>query len=145
MKLRYEIDGHEVIVNIHEQLVCITNDDAFKNAIASRPVHSVAFLINSLRADYARIYGSVLAIGDDSFAVEIWGHLYAEYCLLKYKTVLRFVFPFGLYNRFLRSCRVFDCGARGKDPNRWVWDILARYRHKIEGWLPKIGSWLASR
>lgn len=145
MTLRYEIDGHEVIVNIHEQLACITNDDAFKSAIASQPVQSVAFLIKSLQVDYARVYGSALAIEDDSFAAEIWGHLYAEYYLLKYKNALRFVFPFGLYDRFLRSCRVFDCGARGKDPNRWVWDRLARYRHKIEGWLPKISSWLASR
>lgn len=145
MKRRYEIDGYEVIVDIQEQLVCITNDNAFKFAIAAQPVRSVAYLISSLRADYTAAYGTALAIGDDSFAVEIWGHLYAEYCLLKYKRVLRLIFLFGLYDRFLRSCQVFDCGARGKDPNRWIWDRLARYRHKIESWLPKINSWLVNR
>lgn len=144
MKRRYEVEGYWITVNMKQGLVGITNDNAFKHAVANQPIPSVTSLIGSIQADYSMLYGTALAIGQDSFAVEIWGHLYFEYFLLKYSKLMRIIFLFGLYNRFLRSCQVFDCGERGKDPNRWLWDRLARYRRKIETWLPKINSWLAA-
>ncbi|RQP17178.1 MAG: hypothetical protein EAS52_09540 [Parapedobacter sp.] len=145
MERRYKVGGYEVIVELNEGLVRIVNNDAFKHAVAVQSTNSVASLIGSIQADYITGYGTSLAIGDNSFAVEIWGHLYFEYFLLKYNKLLRIIFLFGLYKRFLRSCQVFDCGEAGKDPNRWVWDRLARYRRTIESWLPKIHSWLIDR
>lgn len=145
MKQRYEVEGYWVTVDLNQGLVRITNDNAFKHAVAIHPIQSVISLIDSIQAGYSTLYGTALAIGQDSFAVEIWGHLYFEYFLLKYNKLLRIIFLFGLYNRFLNSCQVFDCGEQGKDPNRWLWDWLARYRRKIETWLPKINSWLTDR
>ena len=144
MKRRYEVNSHGITVDLNQGMVCIMNDHAFKRAVAGAPIQSVFALIHSIQTDHSTVYGTALAIGRDSFAVEIWGHLYFEYFLLKYNALLRVVFLFGLYDRFLRSCQVFDCGEQGKDPNRWLWDRLARYRRNIEVWLPKIHSWLTA-
>ncbi|MGK6351414.1 hypothetical protein [Parapedobacter sp. DT-150] len=137
MEKAYRLHDCLMVVGIEEGHIRIANDAAFKRMVTLQPVRAVTQLVNLIKADYQRHYGKPIVITDDSFAVEIWAHLYFEYFLLKYHRLFRFVFRFGLYRRFLRSCEVIDCGERGIDPNRRMWDILAPFRGRIAKWLPK--------
>ena len=132
MQQRYEVGGHWVTVEMSQGLVRIANDRGFKKAVSVQPRDRLVSLIDSIRVDYERAFGRPLAIRRDSLVVEIWGHLYAERLLLKYKRFFQVFLIFGLYKRFLRSCEVFDCGERHKDRNRWLWDRLAWYSDKIK-------------
>ncbi|WP_353197103.1 hypothetical protein [Parapedobacter defluvii] len=131
MNKTYVLDGYAITVVIDKGLVRITNDEALKSVAADQPLTFAERLVDLIRADYQKVYGKTLAISRLSFIVEIDGHLYVEYCLLKYSMLFWVIFPFGLYNRFRRSCEVIDCGERGRDPNRWLWDRLVPLR----GWL----------
>jgi len=133
MNKTYLLYGYAIAVVIDKGLVRITNDEALKSVAAVQPLVFAERLVDLIQADYRGAYGETLAIGRLSLIVEIVGHLYVEYCLLKYSMLFRIIFPFGLYNRFRRSCEVIDCGERRRDPNRWFWDRLVPLR----GWLGK--------
>lgn len=134
MDKTYVLYSYAITAVIDKGLVRITNDNALKSVAAVQPLAFAERLIDLIQADYRRAYGKALAIDPLSFIVEIWGHMYFEYCLLEYSMLFRILFPFGLYNRFLRSCKVIDCGEWGRDPNRWLWDRLVPLR-----------SWLGRR
>lgn len=131
MEKQYFLEGVSVRVKIREGLVCIFNDQALKQAIAIHPEALTRALVKQIKTDYKARYGRDLAIPDDSFTVEIWGHLYADYFLLKYSGLMKSILPFGLYNRLRRSCEVIDCGEHGKDPNRWLWNTAAPCRRVL--------------
>lgn len=137
MEKEYVLFGGSARVRIEEGLVGIVNDQPLRRMVGPQPEVATKALVDLIKTDYAAAYGKALAIADESFTAEIWGHLYFDYFLLKYKSVLRFTLLFGLYNRLCRSCEVIDCGERGKDPNRHVWDAIARYRHWLASRLPR--------
>ncbi len=145
MNKSYVLYGHSIYADIERGLVRIHNDVGIKHAIGIHPVQSMERLVSWIQDEHLNTHGRTLVIGRDSFVMEIWGHLYFEYFLLKYRLLSHIIFPFGLYKRFRKSCEVIDCGERGKDPNRWIWDRLARYRRRISRWMPKIDAWLADR
>lgn len=128
MEKQYTLDGVSVRVALVEGLVRIVNDLPFKQAVIDQPHGITTALVTEIKADYDAVFGKRLAIRDDSFVVEILGHLYFDYLLLRYRRILKFICAFGLYDRFCRSCKVIDCGERGKDPNRWIWDRLVPFR-----------------
>ncbi|WP_257667820.1 hypothetical protein [Parapedobacter tibetensis] len=134
MEKYYSIGGNQVKVIFNDGLVGIVNDMALKQAVDMQPEESVDLLVVWIKEDYLLEKGEPLVITDNSFVVEIWGHVYVDYFLLKYKTLLRVILAFGLYARFCKSCEVIDCGERGKDPNRRLWDALAPYRKAIAKW-----------
>lgn len=136
MKKHYLIRDNPVTVQVREGFVHITSNQSLTRAIRDRPTTAVAQLVSQIKEDYLHDFGKPLAITDDSFVVEIWGHFYFERFLLKYSKILRFILIFGLYKRLCRSCEVIDCGERGKDPNRRFWDKLAPFRSQIAKWLP---------
>ena len=138
MEKHYVINDCQVKVVFEEGLIRITNDKALKRAAQRDPQESVDLLIKQINEDYYSYQGKALAVTSDSLAVEIWGHIYIEYFLLKYKKLLRVILVFGLYTRFRRSCEVIDCGEHGKDPNRGLWDMLAPHRGRIAERLPKV-------
>lgn len=131
MEKQYTLGGFPVHVALKEGLVHIVNDGRFRQALVGRSERTTSILVALIKADHEVTFGRDLDIGDDSFAVEIWGHLYADYLLRKYSRLLRHVLVFGLYGRFRRSCEVIDCGERGKDPNRWLWNILMPFRKML--------------
>lgn len=138
MEKQYLLDGLPVQVTFVDGLVSIVNDLPFKRAVIGRPEGNTTALVAKIKSDYKASFGNGLAIGDDSFVVEILGHLYFDYLLLRYKSLLKFICIFGLYDRFCRSCRVIDCGERGKDPNRWLWNKLVPFQKPLAGRLGNV-------
>lgn len=132
------VDGVPVLIDFDEGLVGIINDEVFRRVVTGRPETVTKALFDQVQAHHQRAFGRAFEVRFDSFVVEIWGHLYAQYLLLKYRSVLKVVLLFGLYDRFYRSCEVIDCGERGRDPNRWVWDILVLFRKMLGRQLTKI-------
>lgn len=120
--------GLPVRVEIKDGMVHIVNDPSLRRVVVEQPSVATAALVDEIRADYKATFDKGLAIADNSFIVEIWGHLYCDYLLLKYTKMLKVILIFGLYDRLYRSCRVIDCGEGGKDPNRWLWDKLVVFR-----------------
>jgi len=137
MEKQYEIGGLPIQVEMEEGLVRIANDPSLRRAVGDQPEATTSALMSLIKADHEAAYGKALAITDDSFAVEIWGHLCLDYFLLKYKVILKVVLRFGLYDRLCRSCEVIDCGERGKDPNRRIWDALAPLRKRMARRVPR--------
>ncbi len=133
MEKYYLLQDCSVRVVFKVGLIGITNDNALKRLMHVDLNGVTDELIRLIKADYALFQGTPLAISDDSLVVEIWGHVYAEYLLLKYRKVMRAILIFGIYARLRKSCEVIDCGEREKDPNRRLWDRLTRYR----GWFGK--------
>lgn len=139
MEKQYTLDGRSVHVVMEDGLVRIDNDISLRRALVKQPEAATRLLVAGIKADYEAVFGTRLGIGNDSFIVEIWGHLYFDHLLLKHRRILRVILAFGLYNRFVRSCAVIDCGERGKDPNRWLWDRLVPLRHMMGKRLANIG------
>ncbi|WP_353129785.1 hypothetical protein [Parapedobacter pyrenivorans] len=145
MEKQYVLYGVPVRVRMDEGLVGIVNDPALRRLLASQPKAATRALVSRIKADYETTYNRTLAIADTSFIVEIWGHLYFEYCLLKYSSLCRIIFPFGLYRRFLRSCEIIDCGEQGIDPNRRLWDKFSPLQAWLSRRMAKISFTINSR
>lgn len=131
--------GLPVRIEIGDGMVHIVNDLSLRRVVVGQPLAATSALVGRIRADYQTTFDKELAITDDSFIVEIWGHLYCDYLLLKYSKILKVILMFGLYNRLYRSCRVIDCGEEGKDPNRWLFDKLVAFRIVLGRRLANIG------
>jgi len=131
MKRQYTLYNQPVEVDLEEGLVRISNNGCLARLMVTQHERSTASLVDLIQADHLAQYGRGLEISTDSLVMEIWGHIYFGYILLKYKKLMRFIFLFGLYNRFLRSCVVIDCGEQGKDPNRKLWDLLTPFRNWV--------------
>src|SRR3546814_12751164 len=121
MEKRYILGGRPVRVEIGVGLVRIVNDLPFRAAVVEQPEVTTTALVAGIKADYKVAVGRELAIRDEPFIVEIWGHLYFHYILLKYSKILKVIFIFGLYDKFCHSCVIIDCGENGKDHYQWIW------------------------
>lgn len=138
MEKQYFLNDFQVHVAFADGIIRITNNRALKLAIQAHPEKSVDLLVRSIQEDYLLHNNKMLLVTSDSLVVEIWGHIYFEYFLLRYNKLLQFILIFGLYGRFRKSCEVIDCGELGKDPNRRLWDVLTPYRRTIAKRLPNV-------
>ncbi|WP_262246656.1 hypothetical protein [Parapedobacter soli] len=140
LEKQYTPGGLPIRVEIADGMVRIVSDRPLKQTVVAQPEAATSTLIAEIKADYKVAFGKHIDIQDDSFIVEIWGHLYADYLLLKYSKILRYIFMFGLYARFRRSCETIDCGEYEKDPNRWLWNKLVPFRQLLARRLGNIPS-----
>lgn len=125
MDKRYTIKGLEIAVSFRDGLVGIDNNKALWILIDRHGADEVRTLIDLVYAEHLLLYGRALAIVPRSFLLEIWGHVYAEYLLLRYHRFFRFILPSRWYDSLIESCDILDCGEKGRDPNRWFWDIMS--------------------
>ncbi|WP_134090546.1 hypothetical protein [Olivibacter sp. XZL3] len=98
-------------------------------------------LIDTIQQDYVDIFGKPLKIARKSLAVEIWGHLYFEYYLLRLLRFLRIGLKSKIFQGLIARSAFIDCGEKDKDRNRLLWDCLALFYGVLQHLLPKnIGS-----
>src|SRR5690606_34975860 len=97
---QYTFGDLPVRVEITDGLVRIVNDRPFKQAVVTQPEAVTSALVDGVKADYKLTFGRDLNIYDESFIVEIWGHLYGDYLLVRYRRALKIILIFGLYDRF---------------------------------------------
>lgn len=123
----------DVPVRVATNTIHITNDDALWQLIHANPVKNTYQLVDEINSVFLEKNKRDLEISRDSFAVEIWGHVYADHFagVIDKLTNLKIIEPIQKY------CAVIDCGEKGYDQNRWFWNLLAPFAGIIGKLLPK--------
>ncbi|WP_051293409.1 hypothetical protein [Olivibacter sitiensis] len=137
MKKSYTINDCQVQVTFGHGTVHICNDMAFWQCVHQEPIKRVWALAALIKEDYIRHKGQALRISDRSLVVEIWGHLYYEYYVLRLKRRLNARWFDRLSVKLLKPADIIDCGEKGKDSNRWIWDLLSGAYGLIARSLPR--------
>ncbi len=137
MQKTIRLEGRELIVIFGQGVVRIENNEELLVYIGESPYVHTKQLVEAIQAIYSQSYGSRLGITGSSFIIEIWGHTYFEYTMLRNERLGRFLFPFGLYKRLVDSCKVIDCGEASIDGNRWLWDVLSVFVPLVSRIIPR--------
>ncbi|PST83435.1 hypothetical protein C7T94_12785 [Pedobacter yulinensis] len=119
------IHGCKLTLSLGEQSVHIENDAALQALLAQDTEGRTFELAQLLKQLYLNHKGEQLRIPLRSLEVEIWGHMYWD---LQTRRLCK-VFSAGIFRKLfaflLRPTAWIDCGARGQDSNRRLWDFLA--------------------
>lgn len=81
----------------------------------------LAVLVVLIKESYSDLYGKAFNISNKSLIVEIAAHIYAY----KISLFFRKFFSLGFVRKFSYHVCKIDCGEKGHDTNRWVWDTLS--------------------
>lgn len=135
MKEILTIQGYDIKVIINEHSLHIDNDEALKKLLRADLKGNTDLLVQSLNDHFLQRNKKAFDVAPDSIAVEIWGHVYAEYFALYVKRLLDMKLIDGLLEKVFQICEVIDCGEKGYDHNRKLWDMLAPFKATIAGWL----------
>lgn len=133
----YDIRGLPITVAFKPGLVSIVCDTHLWKLADRREQSDFRWLIRRMYQDHKDKFARPLCINERSFLTEIYGHIYADYYLLRYQRFFRYVLRKRLYERFLQSCEDIDCGDRSIDPNRWFWDMISILNPVIYPFYPR--------
>ena len=125
MKFNTEFDGHPIEFTLRPGAVNIKNDPSLWSFITADPRVNTQRLVDYLNELHFEHHGRRFEISDSSFILEIWGHLYLDKFLVDNPKLAKIIFPFGLYDRFVRAGITIDCGEAEVDTNRWFWDLFS--------------------
>ncbi len=137
MQKKFKYQDGELFVAFGQGVVRIDNNERLWVYINTHPPEKTKALTGWIQQTYAEAFGGRLEISDHSLMMEIWGHIYFEYFLLRNERLGKFFFPFGLYERLVASCEAIDCGERGLDGNRWLWDLLGIFTPLVGKLIPR--------
>lgn len=96
-----------------------------------------SLLVDTIKSDYLAYKGKDLTISKDSLIIEIWGHIYAGYLARRIKKLLRFKLTNQVADFVLKRSDCIDCGERGIDSNRFLWDFLSNFKSMLLFFIPK--------
>lgn len=133
----FTYEGGKFDVVFGEGIARIDNNDHLWAFINTNPGVKTRELVDWMKQVYSSAYGRELKISAHSFVMEIWGHIYFEHFLLRHEGFGRLLFPFGLYERLVKSCEDVDCGESKVDHNRWLWDLLGVFTPLVGRLIPK--------
>lgn len=125
MDKTYELAGEQIKVDLDLQIIRVYSNAALWQYLRVTPGIRFNLLVNTIKADYEKEFGRVLAIGNRSLTVEILVHVYCDYLGLSFNRLVKVKWIQNLVNKLLKRAEVVDCGEKGVDGNRWVWDLLA--------------------
>ncbi|MEH6308228.1 hypothetical protein RYH73_21405 [Olivibacter sp. CPCC 100613] len=133
--LRYH--SFTVRVGYEPGIIRISNDIDLWHFFDHDITQKTAWLINAIQQDHESLYGAPLKIRSNSLAVEIWGHLYFEYYLLRFARFLGIHHQSQKLQCLLGRTAIIDCGEKNKDSNRFLWDCFALFSSILPYILPK--------
>ena len=133
----YEWVGCKVKVELELQLIRVYGDAELWRYLDDKAKERFEQLVTAIKTDYKSHFGQALAITDESLIVEILVHVYCDYLGLSFNRVVKIKWIQGLVKKLLKRAEVVDCGEKAVDSNRWVWDLLARYKSFFIKLLPK--------
>lgn len=113
---------HNIALVCEPQIIRVKNDAVLMNALAKHGRKRSRQIAAYAHAYYNGKYGRQLRISERSLACEIFGH----YFIMKTAMLMRsrhIALRFATW--LIRHMDVIDCGERGTDSNRFVWDILS--------------------
>ncbi|MFW0715388.1 hypothetical protein [Pedobacter sp. N23S346] len=137
MEKIYNFDNIKIKVGLEPNLVRVYSDKALWTFLNTDAESGFELLVETIKNEYVTIFGKALNITNDSLIVEILVHVYCDYLGLRFNQIVKIKFIQNLVNKLLERTEVVDCGERSVDGNRWVWDLLARYKRPFLRILPK--------
>ena len=112
-------------IQLDEGIIRVYSNAALWEYLNGQTRQRLRLLAETVKDEYAAVFGKPLQIGTNSLIVEILVHLYCDYLGLAFNRYVRIPVIQKLVNKLLERAEVVDCGEKAKDGNRWVWDLLA--------------------
>jgi len=137
MEKTYELSGHKLLVMFNHKMIQIKKPQALKKFLSEDIELRSEILVNYIKQDYFILIGKELEISNDSFIIEIWGHIFASHFAKAMKNLIRLKLIEDAANFIIKKSDVIDCGESDVDLNRKFWDILASFKKLIIAFLPK--------
>jgi len=139
MDITFTIRGRNINLQFEQHVVRITANDELAGLLASQIEAATDELVTGIKTAYRKLFNTDFDVSDASFAVEIWGHVYAD----RFADTVKFLSPVQLIDNIAEKvsyrCEVIDIGEPGYDDNRFVWDRFAFFKSMIARFLPQIG------
>ena len=120
-----------------EHSVHIVNNQELWQLIGTAPEATTTAMARLIFTEFTRLYNREFEVHPDSLIVEIWGHVYFEYMALILDNLIQLKLISIVMDKLVSYCEVIDCGEKGYDNNRSIWDMLAPFVSLIAGWLPE--------
>jgi hypothetical protein len=133
----YELEEHKIKVGLELQLIRVYSNAELWKYLDGKANTRFELMVNTIKTDYAQQFGKALAISNDSLIVEILVHVYCDYLGLSFNRIVKIKWIQNLVKKLLKRAEVVDCGEKGVDSNRWVWDLLAGSKSFFIRILPK--------
>jgi hypothetical protein len=128
---QYHINGSTLDISFRHGAVHIPNSRELKEYLSLETDTRTKGLISMIKNDYFQISQEALDITDDSMAVELWGHLFAQNFRPVLDKLSDFTLTEWLAERLIKSAEIIDLGEEGLDHNRKYWDWLSQHKSLI--------------
>lgn len=116
------------------KILRVNNDEALA-AFLARPENGSMALAAHMQERYQRLFATPLAIQQESIAIEILGHVFADNVAATVEHLsekLSLLGPLAqAMEKIRRRTEVIDIGEKNVDDNRWLWDALIPFRSLI--------------
>lgn len=126
------VERYDIEVIFVEHLIQIQNDNAFTSLMQGVPRKGVVELSENIKRIYKECFDKDLMIDNKSLTLEIWGHYYFELFFARFKFIFKHIGLKSIKRRFVEATKVFDCGEKPIDKNRWIWDLLVSLYPSIQ-------------
>lgn len=125
----WNTDFHGIGIQCTDRMIRIKNDSALEEFLADPETKGALLTARYARGLYEKEIGRPVDITEDSLAIEILGHVYAgTFAQLAEK------YHVPLLQAAMKKVKertdIIDCGEKGVDNNRFVWDELEKMKLK---------------
>ena len=128
-----------ISVQFHENMIDILSDKQLFELVAGMPEAATDELVSAIKKEYLTRFNRDFGVSDNSMAVEIWGHVFAEEFADAVKKITSVKLVDEVAEKIIEHCEVVNIGERGHDYNRILWDTLAPLKSEIAAMLLKAG------
>lgn len=133
----YLLEACSISVKLEPGVIRVFSDAELWKFLNTQTSPRFTLLADTIKSDYHKEFGSVLKISDPSLIVEILVHVFCDNLGLKFNHYIKFNPLNKLISKLIHRAEIIDCGERGKDSNRWIWDSLAKFKSLLINMLPK--------
>ncbi|MBC6109388.1 hypothetical protein ACFOG5_03820 [Pedobacter fastidiosus] len=133
----YELENCKIKVHLEPKLIRVYSNAELWRFFDGKLNSRFNLLTETIKTNYRNHFGVDLNITNDSLIVEIVVHVYCDYIGLGFNRFIKIRWIQKLVGKLLKRAEIVDCGEKGVDSNRWLWDFLSKYKAQILKLLPK--------
>lgn len=125
----FYIEGIRIEYELYKIRIFISGN--LHSILQQNAVSGTEKFILAIKDEYQRLFDTRFIIPDNSMAVEIWAHVYADKFAKALKTHTSLSFIHTIAGKIMHHAEVIDIGEKGHDKNRFIWDRLAIFKSFI--------------
>ncbi|MCX2574383.1 hypothetical protein [Pedobacter sandarakinus] len=137
MEKLFYFQDYKVKVNYEPGIIRVCSDNELWQFLDGQASVRLEILSQAIKTQYQQIYNKALQIETDSLIVELVAHIYCDYIGLAFNKIVPIRYTQRIVGKLLKRAEIIDCGEKGHDSNRWLWDLLSAYKRTIVMVLPK--------